>query len=100
MESIMHQIALDTMKNTERIVKEAIEQNHNYLIIKKEYSFEGSTFKCNYIYQGFDSLIGLEYFEKQGYEIYDLTKARDFLRNNKMKEYSGRGEKLDGDCRL
>lgn len=75
----------DLVKQQEKIIKEAAEQGHNYLVLKENHNYDLENFKITTTakYQTFDTLEEIKRLGIQDYKIYVLSKVREYLKEQK-----------------
>ena len=79
LQNVVSEMAKFPCNNIEKAIKETIEQGFNYMVVKRETVYEGNKATMKIQYKGFYD-ISAKLFIEQGYEVFDLGKVREYLK--------------------
>jgi hypothetical protein len=80
-DEIINQIAKASTKEFDELIIKMVEEGYNYLVAKSEYNAMDNAYIGTIKYKGFKTQDEVRCFEgNSNYEIYDLTKAREYLK--------------------
>ena len=80
MSKIINEMSSRESDFIEKAIKETIKQGFSYMVVKRETIYKDEKVTVSIKYKGYKDKGALMFIEN-GYEVYDLEKVREYLKN-------------------